>query len=108
MNFNEYQERAKKTAVYPEKHRIVYPALGLNGEAGEVAEKVKKVIRDNDGEISATERLGIIKEIGDVLWYAAALAGDLGIKLDDIAVTNIKKLEGRAESGTIHGSGDDR
>lgn len=108
MNFNDYQSIAKSTAVYPDEYKVIYPALGLNGEAGEIAEKVKKILRDKEGMISPTERLGIIHELGDVLWYVAALATDMGIKLDEIAVLNRRKLEGRKENGTIHGNGDNR
>ena len=78
MTINEYQEKALETAIYPKEYKVVYPALGMAGEAGEVADKVKKVIRDNNGEISKEKALEIAKEIGDVLWYCATLANDLG------------------------------
>src|SRR5688572_25757648 len=100
MDLNQYQFEAGKTAIYREKgHHVVYPALGLAGEAGEVAEKIKKIIRDDDGvyEISAAKREEIAKEIGDVLWYCAALAGDLGFTLGRIAAGNLAKLSSRAE-----------
>jgi len=103
VNFKEYQELAAKTAIYPEEYRIVYPALGLAGESGEVAEKVKKYIRDGN-----LDRDLLAKELGDVLWYVSALSRDLGIDLDDVASRNIDKLRSRAERGTLRGSGDSR
>lgn len=103
MNFKEYQELAAKTAIYPEEYRIVYPALGLAGEAGEVAEKVKKLIRDGN-----LDRELLAKELGDVLWYVSALSRDLGIDLETVATRNIEKLRSRAERGTLRGSGDSR
>ena len=103
MRFNEYQEEASKTAIYPEQYKIVYPALGLAGEAGEVAEKVKKHIRD--GVLNVDD---LKKELGDVLWYLAAIASDLGLKLDDVAEANLQKLRSRKARGVISGSGDNR
>jgi NTP pyrophosphatase (non-canonical NTP hydrolase) len=103
-----YQQVAKTTAIYPREQAIIYPTLGLTGEAGEVANKVKKIIRD--GSDSKDEKLvsEIKSEIGDCLWYIAVLADDFNIKLSDIASTNLEKLEKRKEKGTIHGSGDNR
>src|SRR5210317_169094 len=103
-----YQQVAKTTAIYPREQAIIYPTLGLTGEAGEVANKVKKIIRD--GSNSKDEKLvsEIKAEIGDCLWYIAVLANDFDIKLSDIASANIEKLEKRKEKGTIHGSGDNR
>ena len=103
MSLNEYQSAAAKTAVYKTAHQILYPALGLAGEAGEVANKVKKMLRDND-----FDRDAIVAEIGDVLWYVAALSRDLNVSLHDIALGNIEKLYGRKERGTLQGSGDKR
>ena len=103
MNFNDYQKQAITTAIYPVDGRITYPALGLVNEAGEVAGKVKKRIR-GDG-VALTE---IGKEIGDVLWYCAALAHDLGMTLDDIAQQNLDKLADRAARGVLRGNGDNR
>lgn len=108
MNFKEYQEKAVSTAVYSSKYKVMYPTLGLAGEAGEVADKVKKVYRDSNGEFSSEKRMEIAKEIGDVLWYCAALANDLEFDLDLIAQMNIDKLLSRKERGVIHGSGDNR
>jgi len=109
MNFNEYQIKARETAVYPNiNNNFIYPTLGLVGEAGEVAEKIKKVIRDNNGTISEEKKEEIKKELGDVLWYIANLAKELNIDLDDIAQGNIEKLFSRMERNKIHGDGDNR
>jgi NTP pyrophosphatase (non-canonical NTP hydrolase) len=103
-----YQQVAKTTAIYPREQAIIYPTLGLTGEAGEVANKVKKIIRD--GSNSKDEKLvsEIKAEIGDCLWYIAVLADDFDIKLSDIASANLEKLATRKSKGTIHGSGDNR
>ena len=103
-----YQKVALTTAIYPREQAIIYPTLGLTGEAGEVANKVKKIIRD--GSDSTNEKLvsEIKSEIGDCLWYIAVLANDFDIKLSDIASANIEKLALRKSKGTIHGSGDNR
>lgn len=109
MRLNEYQEAALQTAIYPDKgNNIVYPALGLNGEAGEVADHVKKIMRDDGGEITPDRRRALVKEAGDTLWYLANLAAELGYSLEDIAQENITKLRGRQERGTLQGSGDER
>ena len=93
MEMNEYQRKSIEFAIYPATHRILYPALGLAGEAGEVANKVKKFIRDGaDKEAFEVKKLEIAAEIGDVLWYCANLANDLGINLSDIASENYSKL----------------
>jgi len=105
-NLNNYQRQAKETAIYPENSKIVYPALGLAGEAGEVADKVKKIIRD--GRNDAEYYNQIAKELGDVLWYCAVLADDLGYSLQQIAEMNVYKLQARKAMGTIGGDGDDR
>ena len=103
LTLSEYQTRAHGTSIYPDSYRIVYPALGLTGEAGEVANKVKKLIRDGD---TFELRQSIVDELGDVLWYAAALASDLGCDLGDIALGNLRKLRERKERGALHGSGE--
>jgi len=108
MDLNKYQEKALETAQYPESHKIIYPTLGLTGEAGEVSDKVKKVLRDNDGEFTDEKKLDIALELGDVLRYCATLANDLGFRLEDIAQANIQKLACRKERGKIEGSGDNR
>ncbi|MEA2112665.1 MAG: nucleoside triphosphate pyrophosphohydrolase family protein [Patescibacteria group bacterium] len=109
MNFNFYQKESRKTAIYPDRdNNFVYPTLGLVGEAGEVAEKIKKIIRDNKGIITTEEKNLLGKELGDVLWYLSQIASEIDLGLDDIAQTNIKKLKSRLERNKIGGSGDDR
>lgn len=109
MELNGYQDEARRTAIYPTIGcRFVYPALGLAGEAGEVAEKVKKIFRDNGGVCDGQKRLAIAEEIGDCLWYVANLAYDLGFTLDEIATINIQKLQSRKDRGTLNGEGDNR
>ena len=107
-DFNAYQRSASRTAIYPDEHRILYPALGLAGEAGEVANKVKKLIRDGPDGRPDDWREQISSEIGDVLWYCAALATDLNLTLGMIAAQNEKKLSARKQAGTLGGSGDER
>ncbi len=108
MTLNEYQQAALETANYPQEYNIIYPALGMNGEAGEVADKVKKVIRDNNMEFTDDRKREIAKEIGDVLWYCAALAHDIGYTLEEIGEMNNAKLRSRKARGVISGSGDNR
>ena len=106
MEFNDYQNQAKNTAIYPKDKAVVYPALGLAGEAGEVANKVKKVLRDGT-EIKDVSK-DIAAEIGDCLWYISVLASDIGWDLESIAKLNIEKLTDRANRGKLSGSGDNR
>ena len=109
MNFNDYQKKSRKTAGYPAiGHPVIYPALGLTNEAGEVAGKLKKVFRDKGGEISAETKSALKAELGDVLWYLAQVATELDLTLDEIAEYNIEKLYSRLERGTIKGDGDNR
>ena len=109
MDFNEYQQAASKTAIYPDRgENLYYPVLGLCGETGEGAEKIKKVMRDDGGVVSEDKRQDLKKELGDILWYISALSDELHLRLDDIASTNIEKLYSRKERNQIHGSGDDR
>ncbi len=108
MNFNDYQKAARKTAIYPETARVLYSTLGLVGEAGEVANKVKKIFRDDDGDVTSKRKAAIASELGDVCWYLAALATDLGLNLGDIAQENLDILADRRERGVIQGSGDNR
>lgn len=109
ISLAQYQSAAAKTAMYKHNHKILYPALGLAGEAGEVANKVKKFIRDGyDQENFELKKIELASEIGDVLWYCAALARDLGFDLSTIAQENYSKLSGRKERGTIGGNGDSR
>ena len=110
MELNEYQKKALTTAGHAEKYKIIYPALGLGNEAGEVMGKVKKWLRGDDGEgaMSAERKEAIKGELGDVLWYLAVLAHDLGLPLEDVAQKNVEKLQSRKERGTIKGDGDKR
>ncbi len=108
MNVNVYQEKAVATAIYPESHKITYPALGMAGEAGEVANKVKKIIRDGKKSLPDDWQQQLASEIGDVLWYCAALARDLDMSLATIMAANLDKLKARQEQGTLGGSGDKR
>lgn len=108
-DFNTYQDRAWETAVYPNRGgNLTYTVLGLNGEAGEVAEKVKKILRDRGGEVDDAARQALAKELGDVLWYVAAVCSELGLSLADIAADNLTKLSDRRDRGALHGSGDNR
>jgi len=109
MDFREYQKYARTTAIYPNKgQNLSYPTLGLCGEAGEVAEKVKKLFRDKNGKIDEEFKTLLLKELGDVLWYLAAICSELEIEMDSVASLNVKKLQERADKGTLHGSGDQR
>lgn len=109
MDFKEYQEKSRETAMYPDLgDNFVYPTLGLSGEAGEVAEKIKKVIRDKGGIIDDITRLEIQKELGDVLWYLSQIASELKLSLEDVAQFNVEKLQSRKQRNMIHGEGDNR
>jgi len=108
MTFTDYQITSSATAVYPAVNPIIYCALGLFGETGEVAEKIKKVLRDNNGEFDADTVAAIKLELGDVLWYLAQLATELGLSLDAIAKANIQKTQDRQKRGQLGGSGDNR
>lgn len=108
MELSEYQQLARRTAQYPRDAWLAYPALGLAGEAGEVAEHAKKAIRDDEGNVSEARREAMAKELGDVLWYVAQLATELGLDLDQIAQGNLEKLLSRQRRGVLAGSGDDR
>lgn len=108
MNFNEYQEATKKTAIYPSDKALEYLSLGLASEAGEVAGKIKKIIRDSDSKLSKDHVDAISGELGDVLWYVAQLADFAGLSLEAVAAGNIDKLLSRYERGAIGGSGDNR
>jgi NTP pyrophosphatase (non-canonical NTP hydrolase) len=108
MTLNEYQQKALTTKGYGAGNNIIYPTLGLTGESGEVADKVKKVLRDNNGEFTDEIKLEIAKELGDTVWYIAALADDLGFTFQEIAEMNLAKLSSRKARGVISGSGDNR
>ena len=109
MTFEEYQKLSRKTAIYPDKdNNFVYPTLGLTGEAGEVSEKIKKVLRDDNGIVDGLKRQEIKKELGDVLWYLSQIATELDLSLDDIATFNVEKINSRQERNKISGDGDNR
>jgi NTP pyrophosphatase (non-canonical NTP hydrolase) len=108
MEFNEYQKRAANLNFCPPEFKLVHAVLGLAGEAGEVCEKFKKLYRDKQGEMTKEFVEDVKKEISDCLWYMADICTLLDIKLNDVAVTNISKLEDRLARGVINGSGDNR
>lgn len=109
MTFAEYSERMEPTAIYPSRGaNLAYPILGLVGEAGEVAEKFKKILRDPDGELSRSGRRDIAKELGDVLWYICEIGKQMGFSLGKIASMNTNKLESRMARGVLGGNGDNR
>jgi len=103
VEFFEYQHKAVSFAVYPATHKVLYPTLGLCGESGEVAEKVKKQVRDG-----VFNRHEVAKELGDVLWYLTNVCNDIGYNLEEIAKMNIEKLDSRKDRNKIQGSGDNR
>lgn len=106
MDFNEYQMEAIDTAVYPKLNGLTYAVLGLVGESGEVAEKMKKMMRDEIPLEDVKRDIGY--ELGDVLWYLANLANEIGMTLDDVATLNLLKVRDRTERHKIHGNGDYR
>lgn len=117
MNLKEYQTIIDKTAVYPKEIGLAYCAMGLTGEAGEVADKIKKLYRDQEidavsadqyADIIQANKNSISKELGDVLWYVTAMANELGLSLEEIMEANYNKLIKRRETNTLHGSGDNR
>ena len=110
MTFDEYQKRALTTAIFHDHglNDLMHWVLGVNGEAGEIAEKLKKIIRDQNGELTEVDKKEIVKEIGDVLWYLSALASHFDATLDDIATSNLQKLASRHQRGVIKGKGDNR
>ena len=107
MQLNEYQGHALETAVYPIEGKIIYPILGLAGEAGEVADKYKKIVR-GDKTLDSKTRDALVGEVGDVLWYIAVLSADLGFTLEEVAQINVQKLSSRQERGVLKGDGDTR
>ena len=108
MQLDAYQEAARRTAIYQDRHKVIYPALGLASEAGEVAGKVKKALRDRDGAFEPDQISALKDELGDVLWYVAVLADDLGLSLEAIAADNVAKLASRQQRGALGGEGDRR
>jgi NTP pyrophosphatase (non-canonical NTP hydrolase) len=107
-NPKDYQEVIRTTRVYPPELELMYPALGLCGEAGEVAEKVKKLYRDHGGIVTPEIRDALVLELGDVMWYLTTIADTLGIDLDTVMEKNIEKLMKRKQNQTLHGNGDNR
>jgi len=110
MKFNEYQKKALTTALYKKKCKIIYPALGLGSEVGEVMGKIKKWLRgdDGNGKMSKERKQALKEELGDVLWYVAVLSRDLGLSLDEIAKVNVAKLRSRQKRKMLRGDGDKR
>ncbi len=108
-SFAEYQAASRATALYPDVgQNFIYPTLGLVGEAGEIAEKIKKVLRDRHGALNDEIKTEIKKELGDVLWYLAQLSAELGFTLEEVAAMNITKLQSRQRRQALHGDGDNR
>jgi NTP pyrophosphatase (non-canonical NTP hydrolase) len=109
MDLRDYQRESRATAVYPGAgENLTYPALGLCGEAGEVAEKVKKLLRDDGGVLTEERRAALAGELGDVLWYLAQVATEARLDLAEVAGDNLAKLRSRQERQVLRGSGDDR
>lgn len=111
MDLNDYQQRASKTATFDPNdavYSLMYLSMGLAGESGEVIEKLKKVVRNDDGVMSEEKRIEIVRELGDVLWYLSQFARVLNVPFSDVAEANIKKLSDRAERGVIESEGDNR
>lgn len=109
LDFNEYQKKALETAVYPDiGNNFIYTAIGLFGESGELANKLNKIIRDHNGEISEDAREDLIAELGDCLWFLSAACSELNCNLEDVAEQNLRKLSSRKERNVISGNGDKR
>lgn len=108
IGFDQYQQLAHSTAIYPKDLKILYPALGLSGEVGEINEKIKKVFRDNGGIFDDQAKAQLKKELGDAMWYIAELATCFDFRLQDVAQANIDKLSDRKKRGVLSGSGDER
>lgn len=109
MDFKTYQKDSRQTAKYTAAGKnFIYPTLGLASEAGEVAGKVKKIMRDDGMAVSAEKREQIKDELGDVLWYVAQVATEFDLDLEEIAQNNLTKLLSRMERGVLGGSGDNR
>jgi NTP pyrophosphatase (non-canonical NTP hydrolase) len=105
LTLTQYQQQAKQTAIYPKDKAIEYVLLGLTGEVGEIANKIKKRIRGDTNTASNTD---LQKELGDVLWYVAMLAEELEADLGELAQKNLTKLQDRSQRGVIKGAGDNR
>jgi len=108
---NLYQKKARQTAIYPDQEDLgglLYVTLGMVGEAGEIANKVKKILRDDHGFITLDRKSEILQELGDLLWYVSQVATELDTQLSAVAVANLQKLYARKSDGTLSGSGDAR
>lgn len=110
MTLDEYQKEALVTAVFNDDQfkDLAHWVFGITGEAGEIAEKIKKIIRDKNGEMTSEDKEELVKEMGDVLWYLAVLSEHLGYPFEEVGKRNIAKLRSRQERNQIHGSGDNR
>ena len=113
MDFKEYQMRARRYDLFKPSGdyntvSVVEKVLGLAGEAGETADKVKKILRDKNGLISDVDKREVVKELGDTLWYISAISSYLGVELEEVAKQNIDKLESRRRRNQLHGEGDNR
>ena len=112
MEFDEYQKKAAKYDLFEAADvgevGFLEKVLGLVGEAGETADKIKKILRDKDGVVSDEDRDLVVKELGDTLWYVAAISRYLGVNLSEVAEGNIEKLESRYQRNKLHGAGDER
>jgi NTP pyrophosphatase (non-canonical NTP hydrolase) len=111
MDLNEYQISANSTAIYPGRKSfkgLIYCTLGITGESGEFAEKIKKVLRDDNGTMSEEKKKEITKELGDVLWYVSQCCSELGITLEEVAINNLEKLFSRKNRNVLKGNGDNR
>lgn len=110
MEFNQYQKESRQTLRYrgSKMEMLSYMALGITGEAGEMANKIKKILRDHEGKLSPKLRQELKSELGDILWYISQLATELGAGLDEIADENLKKVFSRQSRNKINGNGDNR
>lgn len=112
MKLDEYQEQAKRSDIFEvcalSEVGFIEKVMGLAGEAGEVVDKFKKILRDKSGVMTDEDKEAVIKELGDVMWYVASISRYIGVPLSEVAAKNIKKLDGRLKRGTVHGSGDER
>lgn len=110
MTFEEYQKQALTTVISSDSEfrDLLHWVLGINGEAGEIAEKIKKIIRDKQGKVSKADKEELAAEIGDVLWYLAVFAHHLDVPFEKVAKENLAKLHSRKQRGVLGGSGDQR
>lgn len=109
MNLNDYQQKALRTAAPKDKpNELFHLLLGLCGESGEIAEKMKKIVRDYNSNFDKIDKDDLTKELGDVLWHVAVIADYFSIPLDEVGAKNIEKLADRLKRGQIGGSGDNR